>query len=65
MSMPKTDDELKTICQEIARKVNTQADFNAQLTALGINRTAAITWHPSGRMYMGMIFGISGKTLSF
>lgn len=63
----KTNDDLKKICVDIARRVNSQAEFNEKLAELNIPRTAAIVFHYSWgqKMFMGMIYGLDGKTISF
>ena len=60
-----TDKELIKICKKLTREVESQEEFNRELNRMGINRTASVIWDSTGRMSMGMIFGISGKVLSF
>ena len=60
-----TDKELIEICKKLTREVESQEEFNRELKRMGINRTASVIWDSTGRMSMGMIFGISGKVLSF
>lgn len=61
----KTNEELKDFCRSLLNRVTNQDDFNAELKKNGINRSAAVTWDKTGRMAMGMIFGIDGKLISF
>lgn len=60
-----SNDELKTLCQQLAYQSSTQDEVNAKLKELGINRRAAVHWDKSGRMFMGMIFGENGEIVSF
>lgn len=64
-----SDDHLINICNRLKMETDNQTDFNLKLNEelkpFNITRNASVYCDSSGRIEMGMVFGMGGEVLNF